>query len=256
MKISIITVCYNSEKTIRDTIESVLSQDYPDIEYIVVDGLSKDNTIDIINEYRGEITNIVSEPDSGIYDAMNKGIRYSTGDVVGILNSDDFFENLHVISDVVKHFKRNPTASCIFGDVVFVDPCCSKNITRFYSSERFRPWKLRFGWMPPHPATFIKRVVYKKFGGYTVGYKISADYEFFVRMFMVHKLAYSRIDKVLVRMRAGGVSTSGVKSTLLLNSEIVKACKSNGIYTNLFLILLKAPFKILEIVRRPKISKV
>ncbi len=254
-KISIITVCYNSEKTIRDTIESVLSQDHPDIEYIVIDGLSDDNTIDIVNEYSEKITKIISEPDEGIYDAMNKGVKYSTGDIIGILNSDDFFENPFVISDVIKHFKSNPTVSFIFGDVVFVDPLNTENITRFYSSEKFKGWKLRFGWMPPHPATFIKKAVYEKIGNYAVDYKISADYELFVRMLMVHNLAYSRIDKVLVRMRAGGVSTSGIKSILLLNSEIVKACKRNGIYTNLFFLIWKIPFKILEVFRRPSNSK-
>ena len=124
-----------------------------------------------------------------------------------------------------------------------------------FSSEKFKGWKLRFGWMPPHPATFIKKAVYEKIGNYAVDYKISADYELFVRMLMVHNLAYSRIDKVLVRMRAGGVSTSGIKSILLLNSEIVKACKRNGIYTNLFFLIWKIPFKILEVFRRPSNSK-
>jgi glycosyltransferase involved in cell wall biosynthesis len=254
-KISIITVCYNSEKTIRDTIESVLSQDHPDIEYIVIDGLSDDNTINIVNEYSEKITKIISELDEGIYDAMNKGVKCSTGDIVGILNSDDFFENSFVISDVVNHFNSNPTASLVIGDVVFVEPSNTEKITRFYSSAKFKRWKLRFGWMPPHAATFIKKAVYEKVGIYNVNYKISADYELFVRMLMVHKLDYSRINKVLVRMRSGGISTSGIKSSFLLNTEIVKACKSNGIFTNLFLVLLKIPFKILEIFRKPSISK-
>tara|TARA_B100000780_G_scaffold278282_1_gene251296 strand:- start:1172 stop:1945 length:774 start_codon:yes stop_codon:yes gene_type:complete len=254
-KISIITICYNSEKTIRHTIESVLSQDHPDIEYIVIDGLSSDNTMNIVNEYSEKIAKIVSEPDQGIYDAMNKGVKHSTGDIVGILNSDDFFENSFVISDVLEHFNSNPTASLVIGDVVYVKPSNTENITRFYSSVKFKPWKLRFGWMPPHAATFIKKAVYDKVGNYAVNYKISADYELFVRMLMVHNIDYSRINKVLVRMRSGGVSTSGIKSSFLLNSEIVKACKRNGIYTNLFLVLLKIPFKMLEGFRRPPNSK-
>ena len=254
-KLSIITVCYNSEKTIRDAIESVLSQDYPEIEYIVIDVLSNDNTINIINEYRGGISKFISEPDQGIYAAMNKGIKYSTGDIVGILNSDDFFENSFVISDVVNHFKSHPAASLVIGNVVYVEPNNAEKITRFYSSARFKRWKLRFGWMPPHTATFIKKTVFEKVGNYSVNYKISADYELFVRMLMVHNLAYSKINKVLVRMRSGGVSTSGIKSSFLLNAEIVKACKSNGIFTNLFLVLLKIPFKMLEIFRRPPTSK-
>jgi glycosyltransferase involved in cell wall biosynthesis len=251
MKISIITVCYNSEATIRDTIKSVLSQDYPGIEYIIIDGLSKDNTMNIVSEYNNKISKIISEPDQGIYDAMNKGIRLATGDVIGILNSDDLFEYPAVISDVVSCFESEPNTSLVFGDVVFVEPNNTQNIIRFYSAEKFRSWKLRFGWMPPHPATFFKRTAYEQVGVYSLDYKISADYELFVRMLMVHKLAYARIDKVLVRMRAGGISTSGIKNSLLLNSEIVRACKKNGVYTNLFFVLLKIPFKFLELLKKP-----
>ena len=251
MKISIITVCFNSEEFIRDTIESVLSQDYSEIEYIIIDGLSKDNTMHIITEYQSKITKIVSEPDQGIYDAMNKGIQLATGDVIGILNSDDFFEDTQVISDVVNCFHSAPEASLIFGDVVFVDPLNTQKITRFYSSKKFRSWKLRFGWMPPHPATFIKKTAYDKYGLYSQQYVISADYELFVRMLMVHKLVYVRINKVIVRMRTGGISTSGVKSSFLMNFEIVKGCRENGIYTNTIFLLLKIPFKIFELIKKP-----
>ena len=252
LKISIITVCFNSEKTIRDTIESVIAQDYTDIEYIIVDGGSNDSTMSIIQEYEDSINTVITEIDKGIYDAMNKGIKLATGDVIGILNSDDIFENSLVISDVIKLFKSIPSVSLIFGDVVIVDPIKTENIIRFCSSKNFRRWKLRFGWMPPHPATFIKKTVYEQVGNYSLDYKISADYELFVRMLMVNQLNYSRMNKILVRQRAGGVSTSGFKSSLLLNSEIVEACKINGFYTNLFLVLLKIPFKLLELVKKPK----
>lgn len=256
LKISIITVCFNSDTTIRDTIESVLSQDYPNIEYVVVDGQSTDSTIDIVNEYKGEISKVISEPDRGIYDAMNKGIKYSTGDVVGILNSDDFFENAHVISDVVETFRSNPRAGLVIGDVLYVDPSDIYKVTRFYSSSKFKPFKLRFGWMPPHAATFIKTEVYRKFGTYSTDYKISADYELFVRLLLLHNLFYARLDKVLVRMRTGGISSSGVKSNIMLNIEIVKACRENGIYTNIFLVLIKIPFKLLEMAKRPATNRV
>jgi len=252
LKVSIITVCFNSERTIRDTIESVLSQSYPEIEYVIIDGLSKDNTVKIISEYNNEIPIVISEPDKGIYDAMNKGINASTGDIIGILNSDDFFENTSVVSDVVERFHSKPNVSLVFGDVVYVEPCNTQKLIRFYSSHKFMSWKLRFGWMPPHPATFIKRTAYDQVGNYALDYKISADYELFVRMFMVHRLTFSRINKVLVRMRAGGISTSGIKSSLQLNVEIVKACKNNGVYTNLFFVLLKIPFKFFELMKRPK----
>lgn len=252
MKVSIITVCFNSEKTIRDTIESVLSQDYPEIEYIIVDGLSNDTTMQIVSEYNNKITKIVSEKDHGIYDAMNKGIQLATGSVIGMLNSDDYFEYPSAITDVVNCFISKPDASLVFGDVIVVDPFNTQNITRFYNANKFKTWKLRFGWMPPHPATFIKRSAYDQVGGYSLEYEISADYELFVRMLMVHRLTYARIDKVLVRMRAGGLSTSGIKNSLVLNLEIVKACKRNGVYTNLFLVLLKVPFKLLELLKKPK----
>lgn len=252
MKVSIITVCYNSSETIRDTIESVIAQDYASIEYIVVDGGSTDNTLAIIEEYRASISVLISERDRGIYDAMNKGLARAKGDVVGLLNSDDFYETHHAISDVVAAFDSAPAADILFGDVVFVAADDLTRVTRYYSSAKFRPWKLRFGWMPPHPATFVRNQVYKCFGGYSLNYKISSDYEIFVRWLMVNKLNYLRMDKVLVRMRAGGASTAGIKSSIRLNAEIVRACRKNGIYTNIFLVMLKTPFKLLELLRKPK----
>lgn len=252
MKISIITVSYNSAATIRDTIESVLSQSYNDIEYIVVDGASKDSTLAIVNDYSDKIAKIVSEPDKGIYDAMNKGIALATGDVIGILNSDDFFETSDVIDSVVKAFASSPESQLVFGDIVFVNADDLNTVTRFYSAGHFRPWKLRFGWMPPHPATFVRAEAYKIIGPYSVEYKISADYEMFVRLLLVHAFKFSRLEKVLVRMRAGGVSTSGVRSSLHLNKEIVQACRRNGVYTNILMVLSKIPFKLFEYIRRPK----
>ena len=251
MKISIITVCYNSESTIRDTIESVLSQSYASIEYIIVDGASSDGTMAVVDEYRDRIATVISEPDNGIYDAMNKGIKLATGDVVGILNSDDFYQNNDVIFDVVCHFDSLPDSDVVFGDVVFVAPGKLEKIIRFYRSGHFKPWKLRFGWMPPHPATFIKKCAYDQVGFYSLDYKISSDYEMFVRLLLVHRLTYSRINKVLVRMRTGGVSTAGIKSRLLLNKEIVRACRKNGVYTNLVFVLSKLPFKLMELFHRP-----
>lgn len=251
MKVSIITVSYNSAATIRDTIESVLSQGYKNIEYIIVDGASKDTTMAIVNEYGYKISKVVSEPDKGIYDAMNKGISLATGDVIGILNSDDFYEGSEVISSVVESFSSSPDSQVVFGDIVFVNADDLNTVTRFYGAEHFRAWKLRFGWMPPHPATFVRSEAYKATGLYSTEYKISADYEMFVRLLLVRKFKFSRLDKVLVRMRAGGVSTSGVKSSLHLNKEIVQACRRNGVYTNILMVLSKIPFKLFEYVKRP-----
>ncbi|TDF81204.1 glycosyltransferase family 2 protein [Pseudomonas sp. H9] len=252
MKISIVTVSYNSAATIRDTIESVLSQSYKDIEYIIVDGGSKDGTMTIVEEYRDKISSVISEPDKGIYDAMNKGIALATGDVIGILNSDDYYEADDAVEAVALSFRAAPESSVIFGDIVFVSPDDLTKVTRFYGAAHFRSWKLRFGWMPPHPATFIRADAYKMVGPYSLQYKISADYEMFVRLLLVCKQKYTRLDKVIVRMRAGGVSTSGFKSSMRLNSEIVQACRRNGVYTNLLMVLSKIPFKLLEYVKRPR----
>ncbi|PFG09251.1 glycosyltransferase family 2 protein [Marinobacter sp. LV10MA510-1] len=252
LKVSIITVCFNSESTIRDTLDSVRSQNYENIEHIIVDGGSSDRTMDIVTEYREWLGPVVSESDKGLYDAMNKGIGMASGDIIGILNSDDFYESTNVIEVAVAVFLSDPDLDILFGDVVFVNSEDLDTITRFYRAGHFRPWKLRFGWMPPHPATFVTKAVYEKHGKYRLDMKISADYEMFVRWLSKAKLKYIWVDRVIVRMRAGGVSTGGLKSSLILNKEIVRACKENGLYTNLMLVLTKIPFKCLELLRLPK----
>ncbi|MBN7771293.1 glycosyltransferase [Marinobacter daepoensis] len=252
MSVSIITVSFNSEATIRGTLESVRNQNYENIEHVVVDGASKDQTISIVNEYREGLGTVISEPDQGLYDAMNKGVSASTGDIIGILNSDDFFESDDVIAAVVKVFENHPEIDVVFGDVVFVEPKNLEKITRYYRSGHFRPWKLRFGWMPAHPATFVRTSAYKRVGMYRQDMRISADYEMFVRWLLVEKLRYEYLPRVLVRMRSGGVSTSGVKSSIRLNREIVRACRDNGVYTNILFVLSKIPFKLMELLRRPK----
>ncbi|ESP95138.1 MULTISPECIES: glycosyltransferase family 2 protein [Pseudoalteromonas] len=250
MKVSIVTVCYNSAETIEDTIRSVVSQTYDDIEYIIVDGGSTDNTLKIVDKYKAHIDVLISEPDRGIYDAMNKGVEAATGDVVGILNSDDFYETKESVASIVSEF--DDATDIVFGDLVFVNADNLSKVTRFYSLPKFAPWKLRFGWMPPHPATFIRKSSYDKHGLYKLDYKISADYEMFVRLLLVHKLSFKHVAKTLVRMRDGGVSTSGIQSSIRLNQEIVKACLENSIYTNLLFLLTKIPFKLFELVKRPK----
>lgn len=252
LKVSIITVCFNSDRTIRDTLDSVRSQNYANIEHIIVDGDSSDSTMDIVAEYRKWLGPIVSESDRGLYDAMNKGIGMATGDIIGILNSDDFYESDDVIEVVATAFLSDPSLDMLFGDVVFVDPPNLETVTRYYRAGHFRPWKLRFGWMPPHPATFVTKAVYENHGKYRLDMKISADYEMFVRWLSKAKLKYRWVDRVIVRMRAGGVSTGGLKSSLVLNKEIVRACRENGLYTNLMLVLTKIPFKCLELLRLPK----
>lgn len=251
LKVSVITVCFNSEATIRDSLRSVRDQTYPNIEHIIVDGASTDETLAVVEEFRGQLGKVVSEPDRGLYDAMNKGIALATGDIIGILNSDDFFESDDVVESIVDTFIGSPSTEVVFGDVVFVTPPDLESVTRYYGASHFRSWKLRFGWMPPHPATFVRKSAYERVGGYRLDMRIAADYDFFVRLLMKFGVDFIWIDKVITRMRAGGVSTRNLKSRLMLNREIVRACRENGIYTNLLFVLTKIPFKLLELLRRP-----
>ena len=253
MKVSIITVCFNSVGTIEDTINSVQSQTYGDIEHIVIDGGSTDGTRELLESKKSCLGVLLSEPDNGLYDAMNKGIALASGEIIGVLNSDDFFESEDVVASIVESLNRSPECDLIFGDVVFVEPQDLTQVTRYYGASRFRPWKLRFGWMPPHPATFVRKSAYERVGTYRLDMRIAADYDMFVRWLLVAGLKWKYLDKVIVRMRAGGVSTSGLKSSIRLNREIVRACRDNGIYTNLLFVLSKIPFKLLELIRRPKL---
>lgn len=246
MKISLITVCYNSEAFIASAIDSVLSQSYPDIEYIVIDGGSKDGTLSIINSYGKSIAKVVSEPDKGIYDAMNKGLALATGDVIGILNSDDFYPYTDIIMQVVESFTANPNAQLLLGNVDFVQPNNLTRPVRFYSSFGFSPWKMRFGFMPAHPGAFIKKTAYDEVGFYKIGYKIGADFDMFVRMLMVKKMPYTKLNQTLVRMRVGGVSTSGLRSYLTSTNEMLRSLKENQIYSNSLFVLMRLPVKFFQ----------
>ena len=243
MKVTIITVCYNSAKTLEQTIQSVIGQDYPDIEYIVIDGASKDGTQDIINRYQSSINKTISEPDSGMYDAMNKGIRMATGDVIGILNSDDVYMHSHVISDLIKKM-QNAKADVVFADLILVDEDQPERILRYYDSGQFEPSRFRYGWMPAHPTVFVKRAIYDAVGKFATDYQIAADYEMLIRILAVHKASYSYLPRPVVRMRSGGASTAGLSRNWILNTEIVRACKENGIYSNMLMLLLKIPSKL------------
>ncbi|WP_417550083.1 glycosyltransferase family 2 protein [Methylophaga sp.] len=243
MKVSIITVCYNSGGVINTAIRSVLSQSYEGIQYIVIDGGSKDNTLSVIHSYGNDFFKVLSAPDKGIYDAMNKGLSLATGDVIGILNSDDFYPHNDVINQVVKTFKAYPDTQMILGNVDFVHPDNLTLPVRFYSSLNFAPWKMRFGFMPAHPAAFIKRSAYNEVGKYKLGYKIGADFEWFVRALMVKRLPYVKHNQTLVRMREGGVSTSGLKSYWLSSKEQLCALRVNGVYSNLIFVLIRLPIK-------------
>lgn len=251
MKITIITVSYNSSVTIQDTIESLLTQSYSNIEYIIVDGLSKDNTVDIIKEYEPKFKGRlrwVSEKDKGLYDAMNKGIRMATGDVVGIINSDDFYHKPDVIFKIADAFKQ-PDVEAVFADVRFVNPDNLDKTVRYYSSKNFSPNRFRFGFMPAHPTFFTYKKFFDEFGYYKTDYKIAADYELLIRFLHTNKLNYKYLPLDVMKMRTGGASTASIKSNILLNKEIVRACRENGIKTWFPLLLLKYIIKVFELVR-------
>lgn len=237
MKVSIITVCYNSEKTIRDAIESVVAQTYPDIEYLVIDGLSKDQTLPIVKSYSERISKLISEPDKGIYDAMNKGISLATGEIIGILNSDDFYATPQVIEEVVKQFSS--AIDGVYGDLVYVSPDDTGKIVRTWKSGTYQEGAFRKGWMPPHPAFFVRKSCYEKFGHFTDKLKSAADYEFMLRLIHKNKIRITYLPQVLVKMRAGGASNASLKNRLKANKEDRLAWKLNGLKPAPFLFLRK-----------------
>jgi glycosyltransferase involved in cell wall biosynthesis len=255
MKISIITVVYNNENTIQDTINSVLSQNYDNLEYIIVDGASTDGTVKVIKEtiriHSKKNIIFISEKDNGAYDAMNKGIDLANGDIVGTLNSDDLYYDKYCLSIVMNEF-QNKRSDSIFADLVYFRSNNSDKVVRYYSSANFSSKKFAFGWMPAHPTFFVRRKCYEKYGKYKTNYIIAADYELLIRFFATHIISYSYIPKVLVKMRVGGVSTKSFKSNWILNKEIVRACKENGIKTNLLKVHLKYFTKSLQLIKRPR----
>lgn len=242
MKISIITVVYNNAHVIKNAIDSVLNQTYDNIEYIIIDGKSTDGTVEIIQSYGDKINTFISEPDCGIYDAMNKGIKLATGDVVGILNSDDWYSSHDVIENIIKIFEHKKVES-VFADLVYVRPANLEKVVRYYDSSYFSPNKFAYGWMPAHPTFFCKRELYEIYGYFRTDYKIAADFELLVRFLATHQTRYFYFQHPIVTMRLGGVSTS-FKSLYINSIEQLRACKDNGIQTNILKILSKYPRKL------------
>lgn len=249
MKVSIITVCYNAADFIRDAIESVLNQDYPDIEYIVIDGASTDGTVEIIQGYGDNIAHFLSESDDGLYYAMNKGVSLASGEIVGILNADDLYAHQGVISRVVQEF-REKNVDSTFADLVYVKADDLDQVVRFYPGRDFHPGLFAKGLMPPHPTYFVRNKLYQQHGDFDTRYSICADFDLMVRFFYVHKASYSYIPELIVKMRVGGNSAWG-KNTLTINQEMLASCRSHGISTSLPRIYSKYVKKIFQLVTKP-----
>ena len=251
MKISIITATLNSEGTVRDTIESVLRQSYSNIEYIVKDAGSKDNTLGICEEfvpYFGGKMKIITATDNGVYDAMNKGFEAATGDIVGILNSDDFFTSCDVIYKVAKAFVSDDSIDAVYGDIHFVKDGNLNKCTRYFSSRYFQPWMLRFGFMPAHPSFYCKKSVFEKYGLYDLQYRTSSDFEMMVRLLWKHKIKTKYLNMDFVTMRVGGASTAGFVSKKKVNNDISRSLKAHGIYSNQAMQVFRYVWRIGELI--------
>lgn len=228
MKVSIITATYNSSQTIIDTIKSLEEQTYSNIEYIIIDGASKDNTLELIKEYCTKVSIIISEPDKGIYDALNKGISVSTGDIVGFLHSDDIFAYPEAIEDLVKTLKTNQSQA-VYADLEYVSKENVKNIIRKWTSGYYKYSNLKKGWMPPHPTFYMKRELYNIHGNFDLDFKISADYDSLLRYLWSNKISISYLPKVVTKMRIGGESNRSFMNILKKTKEDIRALKKNNI---------------------------
>jgi len=252
LKVSIVTITYNSEKTLEETINSVLSQSYKNIEYIIVDGNSSDKTIEIIKKYGDKISTFLSEPDDGIYDAMNKGIKLATGDVVGILNSDDIYFDDKVIEKVVKRFGFDEAkVDSVYGDLYYVEENDLEKVSRYWKSSPFKQGSFKKGWHPAHPTFFVRREVYEKYGYFDLNMKVSADFELMLRFLEKYTISTSYLPNVLVKMRLGGESNSSIQNIIKGNKSILKAFEKNGIEVNKFSYLFyRFVPKIIQVLKR------
>ncbi|MBQ6083269.1 MAG: glycosyltransferase [Bacteroidales bacterium] len=237
MKISLITATYNSAETLRDTLQSVLNQTFKDVDYIIIDGNSKDNTIDIVKEFEPKFEGRlrwISEKDKGIYDAMNKGVKMAQGDVVGILNSDDFFASDDVLEKVNAAFTENPIIDGVYADVRYVDWNDTGKTVRMFSGKDFKREKICWGQMPPHPSFYVKRECYDKFGLYSLDYPICADYDMFVKMIWIGNIKTLYINDIFVNMRSGGTSSNGLKVHRKIMKERMRCIREHNLPSNFF----------------------
>ncbi|MFT3703627.1 MAG: glycosyltransferase family 2 protein [Agriterribacter sp.] len=238
MKVSIITTAYNSASTIGDTLHCIRQQDYPDIEHIIIDGNSSDKTVAIVKEFP-HVAKLVSERDDGIYDAMNKGIALATGDIIGILNSDDVYTSPEVISLIVKTFKENPWAQATYADLQFVQRDDLTKVVRSWKAGKYKKNSFYYGWMPPHPTFFVRRNVYEKAGIFNPTLGSAADYELMLRILLKYNMPAAYINKIIIKMRMGGISTHSLKNRLTANRQDRIAWKINQLTPFPFTLYLK-----------------
>lgn len=238
MKFSIITTSFNSVKTIEDTIRSILVQNYPNIEYIIIDGGSTDGTLEVINKYKNKIFKIVSERDSGMYDAMNKGIKLATGDIIGILNSDDVYISNEIIKIVANRFQEGGS-DCVWGDLVYVDRDDLNKVVRNWKSSSYKEGGFQKGWHPPHPTFFVRKEIYNKYGLFRMDLSTSADYELLLRFLEKFKITSGYIPQMLVKMREGGVSNKSYLNLIKANFGCYKAFKINNLDIDWFFVFRK-----------------
>ncbi len=245
MKISVITISYNSEKTIEETIKSVLNQSHKDIEFIIIDGNSKDNTMKIVNLYSDKINNIVSENDRGIYSAINKGIRASSGDIISILHSNDVYYDVDTLKKVNNLFEKK-SINFLLTSICFKKNLKKDKIHRIYSPNFFKPWMLRFGFSPPHPGFFALKKIYNRIGFYDEDMKIASDFDFFVRLFLTKTKEFEAKNIITVSMSFGGLSNRNLKSYFLTTKEIYNSLKKNNILSNYLFICARFIIKIFQ----------
>ncbi|MDH2378035.1 glycosyltransferase family 2 protein [Providencia alcalifaciens] len=248
MKVSIITATYNSSNTIIDTLKSLENQSYPNIEYIVVDGASKDNTLEIVKKYSTKISKIISEPDKGIYDALNKGIDASTGDIIGFLHSDDIFAYSNAIEDLVNTL-INEQSHAIYADLEYVSKENTSNVVRRWVSGNYKHSNLKKGWMPPHPTFFMKRNLYKQYGSFDLNFKISADYDSLLRYLWLNNISVSYLPKVVTKMRVGGESNRSFLNILKKTKEDILVLKKNNIFW-IYPLLMKNLSKLPQFIKK------
>lgn len=243
MKISVITAVYNNHATVADAIESVLAQTYGEVELIVIDGGSTDGTLDVLRQYTNKISKLITEPDGGIYDALNKGLLNASGDVVGFLHSDDVFADTEVLAKVANTFCNSKT-EVVYGDLVYVRKDTPDNEVRYWTAGEFACGKLRRGWMPPHPTLYVRRNLYEQIGMFDTQYRIAADYDFMLRLLSIEGLCVTYIPELFVKMRLGGESNRSLKNLLKKSREdyvVMRRNRIGGFFTLICKNLRKLP---------------